>query len=113
MAYKKKEAAKDSGVIKNEVNIELENDLIITSIDVRMVNKGNLIASVSITINDCLVIRDCLVTTYKDNLYFNFPQGNYTGSDKKEVYYNKVFPIIKGTRAKINEAVIDTINKIK
>lgn len=112
MAYSKKKENKDNnGIIKNEVEINLENDLVITSIDFRKIEKGNLLAAVTLTINDCLVIRDCLLTENKGNKYFNFPQDCYqSGKDIK--YYDKVFPIVTGVRATIQEAVIDTYKKI-
>lgn len=112
MAYsKKKENKENNGIIKNEVEINLENDLMITSIDFRKIEKGNLLAAVTLTINDCLVIRDCLLTENKGNRYFNFPQDSYQ-SGKETKYYDKVFPIVTGVRATIQKAVIDEFNKI-
>ena len=107
MAYSKKKENKEvPGIIKKEVEVQLENDLAITSIDFRKIEKGNLLAAVTLTINDCLVIRDCLLTENKGNRYFNFPQEAYQ-SGKETKYYDKVFPIVSGVRAKIQEAVID------
>ena len=112
MAYsKKKETKSDNGIIKREVEIQLENELAITSIDFRKIEKGNLLAAVTLTINDCLVIRDCLLTENKGNRYFNFPQDSYQ-SGKETKYYDKVFPIVSGVRATIQNAVIDEFNKI-
>lgn len=111
MAYSRNKENKDNGIIKNEVEINLENDLVITSIDFRKIEKGNLLAAVTLTINDCLVIRDCLLTENKGNRYFNFPQDSYQ-SGKETKYYDKVFPIVTGVRASIQEAVIDTYKKI-
>lgn len=112
MAYSKEKKNKENNrIIKNEVEINLENDLMITSIDFRKIEKGNLLAAVTLTINDCLVIRDCLLTENKGNRYFNFPQDSYQ-SGKETKYYDKVFPIVIGVRATIQKAVIDEFNKI-
>ena len=113
MAYsKKKENNKEAnGIIKREVEVQLENELAITSIDFRKIDKGNLLAAVTLTINDCLIIRDCLLTENKGNRYFNFPQDSYQ-SGKETKYYDKVFPIVAGVRATIQNAVIDEFNKI-
>ena len=113
MAYsKKKENNKEAnGIIKREVEVQLENELAITSIDFRKIEKGNLLAAVTLTINDCLIIRDCLLTENKGNRYFNFPQDSYQ-SGKETKYYDKVFPIVSGVRSTIQNAVIDEFNKI-
>ena len=112
MAYsKKKENKATNELIKREVEVSLENDLMITSIDFRKIEKGNLLAAVTLTINDCLVIRDCLLTENKGNRYFNFPQDSYQ-SGKETKYYDKCFPIVAGVRATIQNAVIDEFNKI-
>lgn len=112
MAYSKnKDNKKVNGIIKKEVEVQLENDLAITAIDFRKIEKGNLLAAVTLTINDCLVIRDCLLTENKGNRYFNFPQNCYQ-SGKETKYYDTVFPIVSGVRAKIQEAVIDNYKTI-
>lgn len=114
MAYtkKSKEEKKTNELIKHEdLCIDLGSELAITEVDIRPIMKGNLAASVTVTINDCLVIRDCIITTAKDKIFFNFPQGNYTGNDGKAVYYDKIFPTVKGVRGIIADAVIDLYKK--
>lgn len=105
MAYQKKKAA-ESERISKEVSIEVGNDIQLTGISIFPIKHDVLKGNVSITFNDCIVITGCMLREVKGNLYFGFPQTSYQ-KGKETVYNDIAFPIVKGARQIIADAVID------
>lgn len=73
----------------------------------RMVNKGNVKAIASISLDGMYVIKGLKVMDGRKGLFVSMPQESYPGQDGKTKYSNLFFALTNMARENLQTAVLD------
>lgn len=68
--------------------------------------RGNILANMNITIDDCLAINGIKVINGKKGIFISFPQTSYEGTDGTTQYRDIVFPCTKEARAALDKVLM-------
>ena len=68
--------------------------------------KGNILANMSITIDDCLAINGIKVIDGTKGVFISFPQTSYKDKDGYTQYRDIVFPCTREARAALNRVLM-------
>lgn len=74
----------------------------ITEIRVKKINKGNLLASASICIDNCFVVKEIRLLNGKNGRYIGMPNKMIKN---KDIRINYSYPINNETRIQLLEAI--------
>lgn len=94
---------------KNKKETGFEYEVKIYPASKTVTKKTGILANVSVTINDSLVIGDIVIRESKKdgNAYVLFPSRGYKDADGKQQYKNIVFPCTSEAREEIVEAILE------
>ena len=68
--------------------------------------KGNILANMSITIDDCLAINGIKVIDGTKGVFISFPQTSYKDKDGYTQYRDIVFPCTREARAALSRVLM-------
>lgn len=75
--------------------------------NVRLMDKGNIMAMASITLDDVFVVSGLKVMNGSNGLFVNMPSQKGTDNDGNVKFYDTAFPLNKELRGEINNVVLD------
>ena len=73
----------------------------------RMVQKGNVKAIASVSLDGLFVVKGLKVMDGKKGLFVSMPQESFPGTDGKTQYSNTFFALTNSARTQLQEAVLD------
>ena len=68
--------------------------------------KGNILANMNITLDDCLAIKGIKVVKGKKGIFISFPQTSYEDNDGNTQYRDIVFPCTKEACAALDKVLL-------
>lgn len=73
----------------------------------RLVQKGNLKAIASITLDGMFVVKGLKVMDGRKGLFVSMPQETFSGKDGRKQYSNTFFALTNSAKMQLQEAVLD------
>ena len=73
----------------------------------RMVNKGNVKAIASVSLDGMFVVKGLKVMDGKKGLFVSMPQESFPGKDGQKQYSNTFFALTNSAKTLLQEAVLD------
>lgn len=73
----------------------------------RMVNKGNVKAIASVSLDGMFVVKNLKVIDGKKGMFVSMPQESYPDRDGNTKYSNTFFALTNSARMQLQEAVLD------
>lgn len=68
--------------------------------------KGNILANMNITLDDCLAINGIKVIEGRKGRFISFPQTSFLDKDDNTQYRDIVFPCTKEARAELDKVLM-------
>ncbi len=75
--------------------------------NIRLMDKGNIMAMASITLDDAFVVSGLKVMNGSKGLFVDMPSQKGKDQNGNVKYYDTAFPLSKELRGDINKAVLD------